>query len=60
MADEISTAMTGCQGKTVLLRLRNSKTVQGTLIDFDIQMNLTLENADDIYEEKHVNLRIVL
>ena len=54
MADEISTAMTGCQGKTVLLRLRNTKTVQGTLIDFDIHMNLTLDNAEDISEEKHL------
>ncbi|MDC1136547.1 ribonucleoprotein [Nitrosopumilus sp.] len=60
MADEISTAMTGCQGKTVLLRLRNSKTVQGTLIDFDIHMNLTLDNAEDISEENHVNLGKVL
>ena len=60
MADEISTAMTGCQGKTVLLRLRNTKTVQGTLIDFDIHMNLTLDNAEDITEEKHLNLGKVL
>ena len=60
MADEISTAMTSCQGKTVLLRLRNTKTVQGTLIDFDIHMNLTLDNAEDISEEKHLNLGKVL
>ena len=60
MADEISTAMTGCQGKTVLLRFRNSKTVQGTLIDFYIHMNLTLYNAEDISEEKHLNLGKVL
>ena len=56
MADEISTLMTSCQGKTVLLRLRNTKTVQGTLIDFDIHMNLTLNNAEDITEEKHLSL----
>ena len=60
MADEISTAMTACQGKIVLLRLRNTKTVQGTLIDFDIHMNLTLDNAEDITEEKHLNLGKVL
>jgi len=60
MADEISTAMIGCQGKTVLLRLRNTKTVQGTLIDFDIHMNLTLDNAKDISEEKHLSLGKVL
>ena len=60
MADEISTAMTSCQGKTVLLRLSNTKTVQGTLIDFDIHMNLTLDNAEDISEEKHLSLGKIL
>ena len=60
MADEISTAMTGCQGKTVLLRLRNSKTIQGSLVDFDIHMNLTLEHAKDITDEKHIVLGKVL
>ena len=60
MADEISTVMSSCQGKIVLLRLRNTKTIQGTLIDFDIHMNLTLNNAEDITEEKHLNLGKVL
>ena len=60
MADEISTLMTGCQGKTVLLRLRNTKTVPGTLIDFDIHMNLTLDNAEDISDEKHLSLGKIL
>ena len=60
MADEISTLMSSCQGKRVLLRLRNTRTVEGTLIDFDIHMNLTLENAEDITEEKHLSLGKVL
>ena len=60
MADEISTVMASCQGKTVLLRLRNTKTIEGTLIDFDIHMNLTLNNAQDISEEKHLNLGKIL
>lgn len=60
MADEISTVMASCQGKSVLLRLRNTKTIQGTLIDFDIHMNLTLENAEDITDEKHLSLGKVL
>ena len=60
MADEISTVMSNCQGKVVLLRLRNTKTVQGTLIDFDIHMNLTLNNAEDISEEKHLSLGKIL
>ena len=60
MADEISTVMTRCQGKTVLLRLRNSKTIQGSLIDFDIHMNLTLNNTEDTTDEKHLSLGKIL
>ena len=60
MADEISTVMSNCQGKVVLLRLRNTKTIQGTLIDFDIHMNLTLNNAEDISDEKHISLGKIL
>ena len=60
MADEISTVMTSCQGKSVLLRLRNTKTIQGILIDFDIHMNLTLDNAEDISDEKHIGLGKIL
>jgi small nuclear ribonucleoprotein len=60
MADEISTVMSNCQGKVVLLRLRNTKTIQGSLIDFDIHMNLTLNNAEDITDEKHISLGKIL
>jgi len=60
MADEISTLMTNSKDKVVLLRLRNNKTVQGTLKDFDIHMNLTLENAEDISEENKKQLGKVL
>ena len=52
--------MASCQNKVVLLRLRNNKTIQGLLIDFDIHMNLTLESAEDITEEKHIGLGKVL
>ena len=60
MADEISTLMANSKGKVVLLRLRNTKTIQGSLQDFDIHMNLTLENAEDITEEKHEKLGKIL
>jgi len=60
MADEISTLMANSKGKVVLLRLRNNKTLQGVLQDFDIHMNLTLENAEDITEEKHEQLGKIL
>lgn len=60
MADEISTLMNNSKDKVVLLRLRNTKTIQGILKDFDIHMNLTLEDAEDVSEEKHENLGKIL
>ena len=60
MADEISTLMTNSKDKVVLLRLRNNKTVQGVLKDFDIHMNLTLENAEDVSEDNKKQLGKVL
>ena len=60
MADEISTLMANSTGRVVLLRLRNSKTVRGALKDFDIHMNLTLDDAEDITDEKPVPLGTIL
>ena len=60
MADEISTLMTNSKDKVVLLRLRNNKTVQGVLKDFDIHMNLTLENAEDVSEDGKKQLGKIL
>ncbi len=61
MADEISTLMGNHQNKMVLLRLRNDSTLQGILIDFDIHMNLTLRDAEDISDdENHVKLGKIL
>ena len=60
MADEISTLMTNSKDKVVLLRLRNNKTVQGVLKDFDIHMNLTLENAEDVSEDSKKQLGKIL
>ncbi|NND86522.1 MAG: ribonucleoprotein [Nitrosopumilus sp.] len=60
MADEISTLMANNKDKVILLRLRNSKTIQGILKDFDIHMNLTLENAEDVSEEKPEKIGTVL
>jgi len=60
MADEITTLMNNSKNKVVLLRLRNTKTVQGTLIDFDIHMNLTLDGAEDISEGKTEKLGKIL
>ncbi|PJC50144.1 MAG: ribonucleoprotein [Nitrosopumilales archaeon CG_4_9_14_0_2_um_filter_34_16] len=60
MADEISTLMTNSKDKVILLRLRNAQTIQGVLQDFDIHMNLTLENAEDISDGKNIGLGKIL
>ena len=60
MAEEISTLMLKSKGKVVLLRLRNTQTIQGVLRDFDIHMNLTLEDAEDISDGKTAKLGKIL
>lgn len=60
MADEISTLMSNNKDKVILLRLRNNKTIKGSLQDFDIHMNLTLKDAEDISDEKTAQLGTIL
>ncbi len=60
MADEISTLMRNNKDKVISLRLRNTKTIEGVLKDFDIHMNLSLDNAEDVSEEKHEKLGKIL
>ena len=60
MAYEISTLMNNTKEKVVLIRLRNTRTIQGILKDFDIHMNLNLEDAEDISDEKHEKLGTIL
>ncbi len=52
MADEISTLMLKNKNKKLLLRLRNSTTVTGILKNFDLHMNLTLEDAEETDDGK--------
>jgi len=60
MADEISTLMRKSKNKVVLLRLRNTSSVQGILKDFDIHMNLTLEDAEDVTDGNSQKLGKIL
>ncbi len=60
MGDEISTLMSNNKNKVILLRLRNNKTVRGSLQDFDIHMNLTLNDAEDISDNKTTKLGTIL
>jgi small nuclear ribonucleoprotein len=60
MADEISTLMRNSKDKLVLLRLRNGSSIQGILKDFDIHMNLTLEDTEDVTESNPKKLGKIL
>lgn len=52
--------MSNSKNKSVLLRLRNNKTIKGSLLDFDVHMNLTLDNAEDVSDEKSEKLGKIL
>ncbi|MFB5606314.1 MAG: LSM domain-containing protein [Nitrosarchaeum sp.] len=60
MGDEISNLMNNNKNKVILLRLRNNKSVRGNLQDFDIHMNLTLADAEDISDNKTTKLGKIL
>ncbi len=60
MAEEIPTLLSNSKNKSVLLRLRNNKTIKGSLLDFDVHMNLTLNDAEDISDEKPEKLGKIL
>jgi small nuclear ribonucleoprotein len=60
MSYEISTLMNNTKDKLVTLKLRNTKTIQGILKQFDIHMNMTLEDAEDVSAEKPEKLGKIL
>ena len=60
MAFEISTLMNNSKDKVVLLRMRNTQTIQGIIKEFDIHMNMALEDAEDISDEKPEKLGKIL
>jgi len=60
MPFEISTLMNDSKDKIVLLRMKNSTTIQGRLKQFDIHMNLTLDDAEYISDENPEKLGTIL
>ncbi len=60
MSYEISTLMNNTKDKVVLIKLRNTKTIQGILKEFDIHMNMTLDDAEDVSAEKPEKLGRIL
>lgn len=60
MVEEISTLMNNNRNKVVMLRLRNSQTIRGILKEFDIHMNMTLDDTEDISGETPEHIGNVL
>jgi len=48
MSTDIPTSLENHKNKMLLLVMKEKRTVKGILLDFDVHMNLTLGDAEDI------------
>jgi len=60
MSSEIINTLDGYLDQVIMIKLRNKKTIQGNLRDFDQRMNLILTDSKDITEDDIKNLDKVL
>ena len=60
MSSEIINILDSYLNKVIVIKLRNKKTIQGNLQNFDQMMNLILTNSKDITEDSDKNLDKVL
>ncbi len=60
MPIDIPTLLNNNKNKIVQLRIRDNKTISGILQNFDVHMNLTLEDTEDISDTKVVKLGKIL
>jgi len=60
MSINIPTLLNNNKNKIVQLRIRDNKTVRGVLQDFDLFLNLTLDDAEDISNTQVVKLGKIL
>ena len=60
MSSEIIKILDGCVNKVILIKLRNNRTIRGTLQTFDTYMNLTLSKTEDITDDEAENLDNIL
>ena len=56
MSSEIVNVLDEYRDRIITIKLRNKKTIQGTLKDFDQRMNLILTDSKDITENNLKNL----
>ena len=60
MSSEIVNTLDSCVNKVIMIKLRNNRTIRGTLQTFDTHMNLTLNKTEDITDDKVENLDNIL
>jgi len=60
MPIDIPTLLNKNKNKIIQLKIRDNKTIKGVLQNFDIHMNLTLEDTEDISGTKIVKLGKIL
>jgi len=60
MSNDIPTLLKHNRNKIVQLRIRDNKTIRGVLLDFDLFLNLTLDDAEEISDIKVVKLGKIL
>ena len=60
MSSEIVNTLDSYLNKVIVIKLRNKKTIQGNLQNFDQMMNLVLTDSKDITEDDDKNLDKVL
>ena len=60
MSSEIVDTLDSYLNKVIVIKLRNKKTIQGNLQNFDQMMNLILTDSKDITENDGKNLDKVL
>ena len=60
MSSEIVNTLDSYLNKVIVIKLRNKKTIQGNLQNFDQMMNLILTDSKDITEDDDKNLDKVL
>lgn len=60
MSSEIVNTLDSYLNKVIVIKLRNKKTIQGNLQNFDQMMNLILTDSKDITENDVKNLDNVL
>ena len=60
MSLDIPTSLNNSENKIVLLRMRDNKTIKGILQSFDVHLNLTLDEAEEISDSKTMKLGKIL